>query len=170
MIKSEPRANGSPDSRYAAVLAGVFCLAVTAPASAAEIPFDIIYCDAGTVNMIYDTKELKVFALTGKGITVSQHENKALNNASFSFIGNYTLVGGVRTGTGSMSFKDADGDMLLWEFEIGAKDKKYRFHTGTGKWATVKGSGTGVGLAVGRFEPGTFQSCSRVTGSFSAGM
>lgn len=170
MIKSTLQTNGTIASRYATAAAGALCLAATLPTSAAETPFDIVYCDAGTVNMIYDTKDLKVFSLAGKGITVSQHENKALNNASFSFIGNYTLVGGVRAGTGSMSFRDADGDMLLWEFEIGAKDKKYRFHTGTGKWATVKGSGVGVGLVVGRFEPGTFQSCTRVTGTFSTGM
>ncbi len=66
-------------------------------------------------------------------------------------------------------FMDPDGDFVLLEitFAPGETEGNFKFLQGTGKWKGIKGGGKVTTITRGKpITPGTFQQCTRWTGTF----
>ena len=99
-------------------------------------------------------------------IAVSNHENKVFNNCSFHTTQIIQIMNGKWKRSGYTKFMDPDGDYFFVEYS-GEKSAVVKFLYGTGKWKGITGTGKFERIASGKaIEPGTFQGCSRNTGTF----
>ena len=142
-------------------------LVIFIPVAQAQTPFDITYCVSNTVTIISQSKELTVFGTEGKGIVISNHENKVFDSMTWHFVGINKTVEGKRTAIIYAKFMDPDGDTIVGEILVDEPVKELKFLQGTGKWKGIKGGGKGPGITKGKpIVPGTGQGCSRIVGTF----
>jgi hypothetical protein len=149
-----------------AVVLGVVMFSVVA--HAAE-PYDISYCSYGTVTMVSKTEELTVFSADVKGISWSNHENKAFDNNTYHCVSVVRVSPSERAANGYCKFLEPNGDFVVGEFRsVNSPQGNWKFLQGTGKWKGITGGGTNEPLRRGKpIAPGTFQSCRRATGTYT---
>ena len=133
----------------------------------AQTPFDVTECGAGPVTMVYQSNDITVSGLEGKGIIFSHHENKVFDNCTFQVVQIARVFEGKRVANSYWKIMDLDGDVVVASVDIVGPEKTMTFLHGTGKWKGIKGGAKGKTTATGKFiAPGTFQACSRYVGTF----
>jgi hypothetical protein len=137
-------------------------------AAHAEQSYDITSCFSGTVTMVSASKELSVFGVDLRGISRSTKEGGAFDNNSIHCVGTGQIAPGRSTRSGYCKYLDANGDFVVGRFEKENDEGKWEFLQGTGKWKGIKGGGTNHDVAKAKpITPGTYQACSRATGTFT---
>lgn len=148
-------------------LFGILGLFLFTPIVQAQTPFDVTECGAGTMTMIYQSKEMSIYGLEGKGIFLSHHENKVFDNFTFQVVAIGKMEDVKRTSETYWKIMDPDGDIIIAEVTVVIPEKTMKFLHGTGKWKGIKGGAKGKTSAAGKpITQGTFQSCSRYVGTF----
>lgn len=139
------------------------------PALAIAEQLDLLNCRSGTVNTLHAEKDLTVFSLELKGVTVSRNANKALDNSSSSCIGTARIGSGENSSHGFCKYMDNDGDVVVLEWNgRPPKGGSWAFLNGTGKWAGVQGNGEWNTMPNPKpIAPGTVQSCNMATGDYT---
>jgi hypothetical protein len=149
------------------VMGFLFGLIVCIPFAQAQTPFDITECGAGPVTVVYQSNDITVSGLEGKGIIFSHHENKVFDNCTFQVVQIARIIGGNRRSDSYWKIMDPDGDVIIAELVVIGPEKTMTFLHGTGKWKGIKGGAKGKTSAAGKMiAPGTFQACSRYIGTF----
>jgi hypothetical protein len=137
------------------------------PVAHAQTPFDITECLGGTATVVYQSKEITITGIEGKGIIFSHHENKVFDNCTFQVVAIAKTVDGKRRSDSYWKIMDLDGDVIVAEAVVLGPEKTMKFLHGTGKWKGIQGEAKGKTTATGKFiAPGTIQSCSRYVGTF----
>ena len=149
---------------WIAIILGLFaCISV----AQAQTPFDVTECGAGQVTMVYQSNEITISGLEGKGIFLSNHSNKVLDNCTFQVVQIARIMDGKRRSDSYWKIMDPDGDVIIAELAVVGPEKTMTFLHGTGKWKGIKGGAKGKTTAIGKsVAPGTFQACSRYVGTF----
>jgi len=146
---------------------GSFILSMFITVAQAQTPFDVTECGAGPVTIVFQSPEITVSGLEGKGIFFSNHENKVLNNFTFQVVQIARAVGTNRVSNSYWKIMDPDGEAIVASLEVIGPEKTMTFMHGNGKWKGIKGGAKGKTTTSGKFiVPGTFQACSRYVGSF----
>ena len=146
---------------------GIPILIMIALVANAQTPFDVTECGGGPVTMVFQSKEVTVSGLEGKGIIMSNHANKVFDNCTFQVVQIARIVEGNRVSNSYWKIMDSDGDAIVASVDVVGPEKTMTFMHGTGKWKGIKGGAKGKGITGGKFiVPGTFQACSRYVGSF----
>ena len=150
------------------VLVGIILgLLIFIPVAQSQTPFDVTQCGAGPVTVVFQSQEVSVSGLEGKGIFFSNHENKVFDNCTFQVVQIARVIGGNRVANSYWKIMDADGDAIVASVDIVGHEKTMTFLHGTGKWKGIKGGAKGKDITGGKsIVPGTFQACSRYVGSF----
>ena len=65
---------------------GILVLAMAVRVAKAQTPFDVTECGGGPITIVFQSQEVTVSGLEGKGIIFSNHENKVLNNCTFQVV------------------------------------------------------------------------------------
>lgn len=146
------------------VILGLFTLISV---TQAQTPFDMTECVSGQVTVVFQSKEVTVTGLEGKGIFFSHHENKVFDNCTFQVVAIAKTVDGKRRSDSYWKIMDPDGDVIIADVVVIGPEKTMTFLHGTGKWNGIKGGAKGKTSAAGKMiAPGTFQACSRYVGTF----
>jgi hypothetical protein len=133
----------------------------------AQTPFDFTECISGTTTIVFQSKEITITGIEGKGIILSHHENKVFDNCTFHVVAIAKTVDGKRRSDSYWKIMDPDGDVIAAEAVVLGPEKTMKFLHGTGKWKGIKGEAKGKTTAAGKpIVPGTFQACSRYIGTF----
>jgi hypothetical protein len=137
----------------------------------AQIPtsFDITECAAGPVTVVHQSDEMTITGIEGKGVIFSHHENKVFDNFTFQVVGIAKVEDGKRRSDTYWKIVDPDGDAIIAQVVVIGPEKTMTLLHGTGKWKGIRGEAKGKTTAVGSGKsriPGSFQACSRYTGSF----
>jgi hypothetical protein len=149
------------------VMGFLFSLIVCIPFAQAQTPFDITECGAGPVTVVYQSNDITVSGLEGKGIIFTHHENKVFDNCTFQVVQIARIIDGKRRSDSYWKIMDPDGDIIIAEVVVIGPEKTMTFLHGTGKWKGIKGGAKGKTSAAGKMiAPGTFQACSRYVGTF----
>jgi hypothetical protein len=147
-----------------AIILGLFTFI---PIAQSQTPFDVTECGAGPVTVVYQSNEITISGLEGKGIFFSNHANKVFDNCTFQVVAIVKTVDGKRRSDSYWKIMDSDGDVIVAEAVVLGPEKTMKFLHGTGKWKGIKGEAKGKTTAIGRpVVPGTFQACSRYAGTF----
>ena len=142
-------------------------LSIFIPVVQAQTPFDVTECGSGPVTMVFQSNEITISGLEGKGIFFSNHANKVFDNCTFQVVAIIKTVDGKRRSDSYWKIMDPDGDVIVAEAVVLGPEKTMKFLHGTGKWKGIKGEAKGKATATGKFiVPGTFQACSRYVGTF----
>jgi hypothetical protein len=137
------------------------------PIAQAQTPFDVTECGAGPVTMVYQSNEITISGLEGKGIFFSNHANKVFDNCTFQVVQIACIIEGKRRSDSYWKIMDPDGDVIIAEVVVIGPEKTMTFLHGTGKWKGIKGGAKGKTSAIGKMiAPGSFQACSRYVGTF----
>jgi len=145
----------------------IFGLFTFIPIAQSQTPFDFTECAAGPVTVVYQSNDITVSGLEGKGVISSNHENKVFNNCTFQLVQIARVIGGDRVSNSYWKIMDFDGDVVVASLEVVGAEKTMTFLHGTGKWKGIKGAARGKAITAGKpVIPGTFQSCSRYVGTF----
>ncbi len=145
----------------------ILCLGIFIPAAQAQTPFEFTEFYAGNVTPVFQSKEIAIAGVEGKGILISNHENKVFDNSTFNVVAIIKIVDGKRTSNSYWKIQDPDGDVVVAEVVVVGEEKTMTFLHGTEKWKGIKGGGKGKTTTVGKpIAPGTVQSCSRYVGKF----
>ena len=154
-------------SKLRTVIAVGIGLFLFIPVAQAQIPFDITECISGTTTIVFQSKEITITGLEGKGIIFSHHENKVFDNCTFHVVVIAKTMDGKRRSDSYWKIMDPDGDVIIAEVVVLGPEKTMKFLHGTGKWKGIKGEAKGKTTAAGKpIVPGTFQGCSRYVGTF----
>jgi len=130
-------------------------------------PYDMTNCFSGESTMLVASKELVVFSYDLKGIVQDNLDTKAFANMSFQCVGISKIVAGKPTGQGICKFMDKDGDFIVGETASAGPEGTWTAFYGTGKWKGVTGSGKQIYITNSKpIVNGTFQTCSRATGTY----
>ncbi len=149
------------------IIIGTFSLFFFTPIVQAQTPFDVTECGGGPVTIVFQSPEVTVSGLEGKGIIFSNHENKLFNNFTFQVVQIARVIGSNRVSNSYWKIMDPDGDAIVASVDVVGPEKTMTFMHGTGKWKGIKGGAKGKGITGGKFiVPGSFQACSRYVGSF----
>ena len=137
------------------------------PMAQSQTPFDVTECGAGQVTVVYQSNEITISGLEGKGIFFSNHVNKVFDNYTFQVVQIARIIEGKRRSDSYWKIMDPDGDVIIAELVVLGPEKTMKFIHGTGKWKGIKGEAKGKRTAAGKpIAPGTFQACSRYVGTF----
>ena len=148
------------------VLIFVFGCCIFTSAVHAE-PYDMTNCMSGESTMLVASKELVVFGFDVKGIVQDNLDTKVFANMSFQCVGVNKIVAGQLTGQGICKFMDTDGDFIVGETTSAGPEGTWKAFYGTGKWKGVTGSGKQMYITNSKpIVKGTFQNCSRATGTY----
>ena len=105
--------------------------------------------------------------MEGKGSIFSNHENKVFDNCTFHVAVIAKTEDGKRRSDSYWKIMDPEGDVIIAEVIVLGPEKTMKFLHGTGKWKGIKGEAKGKTTTAGKpVAPGTFQGCSRYTGTF----
>jgi hypothetical protein len=147
-----------------------FILNVLISIAQAEQPFDFTVCISGTISLLSTSEGVNVFGTESKGITMSNHQNKAFHNCTYQFMGVGRGPAGRPIGFGYCRLMGTDGNFAIAELSGPPTDLTLKFLQGAGKWKGITGSGKGQRLTSGKpIAPGTFQSCTRYKGTVELG-
>jgi len=156
-----------PKNRWKTGIVILFGLLMFISNAQAQTPFDITECLGGTATVVYQSKEITITGIEGKGIIFSHHENKVFDNCTFHVVAIAKTVDGKRRSDSYWKIMDPDGDFIVAEVVVLGPEKTITFLHGTGKWKGIKGEAKGKTTAAGKpIVPGTFQGCSRYIGTF----
>jgi hypothetical protein len=141
-------------------------------AFAADLPkegsYDFTSCWSGVSNPITFSKTHSAFSYEMTGTTLSNPPGGFLDKRAFRCIGLTTSFGGKPTNTAICESFGADEDKILTYFSQTGDGKFTReVVAGTGKYEGLVSSG--IAQPMGPFpvaKPGTFQDCSRQTGTY----
>jgi hypothetical protein len=137
------------------------------PMAQSQTPFDVTECGVGQVTVVYQSNEITISGLEGKGIFLSNHTNKVFDNCTFQVVQIAHVMDGKRRSDSYWKIMDPDGDVIIAELAVVGPEKTMTFLHGTGKWKGIKGGAKGKTSAIGKMiAPGTFQACSRYVGTF----
>ena len=131
----------------------VVCLGVFIPVAQAQTPFDVTECGSGPVTMVYQSNEITISGLEGKGIFFSNHANKVLDNCTFQVVQIARIIGGNRRSDSYWKIMDPDGDVIIAELVVLGPEKTMKFIHGTGKWKGIKGEATEIPTVGAFFVP-----------------
>ena len=159
---------------WIAVTVVILGLVMFIPDSQAQQAYDFTVCLSGTFTAASASKELVVLSYESRGICRSNHENKVFDNYSWHAVGASRVFEGKRNAIEYTKLLDLDGDYVVIEGNWGPGRLDYKgfggitkFLEGTGKWKGIKGEGKCERILTGRpIKEGTWQSCSRFTGTF----
>jgi hypothetical protein len=134
-------------------------------------PFDITSWVTGPATVLTRTKELVILGVEFKGIIMSNHENKVLDNFNSHFVGISRIMDGQVNGHGYFKLTDLGGDFIFIETKTsGPVEKptwKWHLFQGTGKWEGIDGEADVTTItARNPLEEGTWRAAYRVIGSF----
>jgi hypothetical protein len=147
-----------------AIILGLFTFI---PMVQSQTPFDFTECGSGPVTVVYQSNEITISGLEGKGIFFSNHANKVFDNCTFQVMAIVKTADGKRRSDSYWKIMDPDSDVIVAEAVVLGPDKTMKFLHGTGKWNGIKGEAKGKTTAIGKpVAPGTFQACSRYVGTF----
>jgi len=155
-----------------ALVAAVSSTATLGTAGAADFPkegkYDYTGCYSGMVNVIAFSKTHRGLNYEFTGSSRSNPAGGIFDKTSFHCVGSAAEFDKKYSGMVTCHEKDHDGDSLLTHFLAG-DDRKWARQTiaGTGKYEGIVTNGTFELL--GPFpiaKPGTFQNCSRQTGTY----
>ncbi len=133
----------------------------------AQTPFDFTECVSGDLTILFQSKEITIAGIEGKGIFLSHHENKIFDNCTFHVVAIAKTVDGKRRSDSYWKIMDPNGDIIIAEVVVLGPEKTMKLLHGTGKWQGIKGEAKGKTTASGKFiVPGTIQGCSRYVGTF----
>jgi hypothetical protein len=136
-------------------------------AAQAEQPYDITTCAAGTNTVLFSSKELTIISVEAKGITISNHENKAFDNNTYQCAGDIQIANGKPSGHIFCKFLEPDGDVAVGESTVDGAEGTWKFIYGTGKWKGITGGGKNWPITKGKpIAPGTSQGCRKATGTY----
>jgi hypothetical protein len=136
--------------------------------AAAEQPYDITTCYSAKLTPMVNSEAMTIMAAELHGITQSHAENKAFDNNTVHCVGVSRTMSGTSTSDGYCKYLDLDGDISVGRFTREGNKGTWEFVHGTGKWQGITGGGTYEGVARGKpIVPGTIQSCSHATGTFT---
>jgi hypothetical protein len=136
-------------------------------AAQAEQPYDITTCSAATNAVLFSSKELTIISTDAKGITISNHENKAFDNNTIHCTGVIQIANGKPSGQLFCKFLEPDGDVTVGEQTIDGAEGAWKFIYGTGKWKGIAGGGKNWPITKGiSVVPGTSQGCRKATGTY----
>jgi len=136
-------------------------------AAQAELPYDITTCGSGTSTVIFSSNELTIVSTDSKGITLSNHENKAFENTTYHCSGTFQIANGKPGGSIFCKFLDPDGDIAVGKTTLDGAEGTWKFLYGTGKWNGITGGGKNMPVTKGiGVVPGTSQGCRRATGTY----
>ncbi len=137
------------------------------PIAQSQTPFDFTECGAGQVTMVYQSNEITISGLEGKGIFLSNHSNKVFDSCTFQVVQIARIMDGKRRSDSYWKIMDPDGDVIIAELAVVGPEKTMTFLHGTSKWKGIKGGAKGKTSAAGKMiAPGSFQACSRYVGTF----
>ena len=143
-----------------------FAIFVLIPTVQAADPFESTVCASGTMTMIHNSKELKIFSIDLKGIARSDTNSEIYNNASEWCVGIVRIMGDEIEQRGFCKYLYPNGDITIGEYEQNINGGKWRFLMGTGKWQGIKGGGTWSSQRAKPIAPGTFQNCRTIKGTY----
>ena len=133
----------------------------------ADQPYDITTCGSGTNEVLFSSEDFTVLSLESKGITRSNHENKAFDNNTFHCMGVIQVANGKPEGSMFCKFLDPDGDVTIGISTVNGPEGTWEFVHGTGKWEGISGGGKNWPITKGKaVAPGTFQGCRKATGTY----
>jgi len=148
----------------AAMALGLFLLI---SAAQAEQPYEITVCTAGTNAVLFSSKDLTIISTESKGITISNHENKAFDNNTLQCAGVIQIANGKPSGHIFCKFLEPDGDVTVGESTLDGAEGTWKFIYGTGKWKGITGGGKNWPITKGKsVAPGTSQGCRKATGTY----
>ncbi|MGB5423215.1 MAG: hypothetical protein WBN03_13725, partial [Desulfobacterales bacterium] len=122
----------------AAMALGLFLLITAAQA---EQPYDITTCGSATNTVLFSSEDLTIISFESKGISISNHENKAFDNNTFQCAGVIQIASGKPSCDMFCIFLDPDGDVTLGESTLDGAEGTWKFIYGTGKWKGISGGG-----------------------------
>lgn len=136
----------------------------------AQQSYEHVICRAGTMTVLAQADKVVVWALDHRGVYVTTR-GVAFDGFTQRCVGVIASIEGKNSGSGycrSVDPKTGDWTVVDWT----AADKPgfgtYAFRYGTGKWKGVTGGGTFEPVGPTRpVDPGTYQNCSRIKGTFS---
>ena len=156
-----------PKNRWKTGIVILFGLLMFISNAQAQTPFDITECFSGTATIVFQSKEITITGMEGKGSIFSNHENKVFDNCTFHVVVIAKTVDGKRRSDSYWKIMDPEGDVIIAEVIVLGLEKTMKFLHGTGKWKGIKGEAKGKTTTTGKpVAPGTFQGCSRYTGTF----
>lgn len=154
-------------SKLRMVIAVGISLFLFVPMAQAQTPFDFTECVSGDLTILFQSKEITITGIEGKGIFLSHHENKIFDNCTFHVVAIAKTVDGKRRSDSYWKIMDPNGDIIIAEVVVLGPEKTMKLLHGTGKWQGIKGEAKGKTTASGKFiVPGTIQGCSRYVGTF----
>jgi len=127
--------------KWEIITAIVLGLVMFLPFAQAETLFDITECGGGPVTIVFQSKEVTVSGLEGKGIIFSNHANKIFDNCTFQVVQIARIVEGNRVSNSYWKIMDPDGDAIVASVDVIGPEKTMTFMHGTGKWKGIKGGG-----------------------------
>ena len=145
-------------------------LASLAPmVNAEEIPISLLSCRSGEISILSASKELTVLSFELKGIDQGLDGDKTFENFTHRCIGIQRIRNGETWSVGNCKYMDPEGDFFIveWDGQSGGKPLPWKYIRGTGKWKGIKGGGTAQTVTRGKpIVDGTFQSCSKIKGTY----
>ena len=133
----------------------------------AQQPMDMMSCGDSTTTTIVSTPELTIMGVDGKGINLDHLASKAFDNMTYHWVGVLKIDSGKITGTFNSKYMDPSGDFLVVEISQVGMERDWKFLYGTGKWKGVTGGGKAFAFTKGKpISPETFQSCTKITGTY----
>ena len=137
------------------------------PFAVAEESYNTTNCWSGDVTILHKSKELSIWSLDLKGMSLSNDESEAFDGWAFNIIGTGKLEAGKYSSTFYGTYKSPDGEIVIGEGNRTGGDGEWKFIHGTGKWAGIKGGGTFKMITnVPPIKEGTTQACISTTGTF----
>ena len=154
--------------KSAAILAAI---ASALPAFPADIPkegrYDYTSCFSGSNNIIEFSKTHTATSSEFTGTNRSNPPGGLYDRTTFRCVAMSYSFEGKGAGTTVCEVVDKDGDKLLTRFVVEGSKLDRLVMAGTGKYEGIVSSG--VAESLGPFpvvKPGTFQNCSRQTGTY----
>ncbi len=96
---------------------------------------------AETLTMLYSSKELTILSQALKGVTQSNHPNKAFDNCTWHMLGIVRIENGKTYWSQYRKYQDPDGDTFVAELSGIDREGTLKFMKGTGKWNGITGGG-----------------------------
>jgi hypothetical protein len=137
----------------------------------AQNAYESTTCRAGTVNVLAQADKVFVWALDHRGVSMTSDPNDAFNGFTQRCIGTVASVEGKISANGwcrNVDPKTGDWTLVDWIASDKPGAGTWSFRNGSGKWKGITGSGTYEPVGPTRpVEPGTYQNCVRVKGTWS---
>jgi len=108
-------------------IAIIFGLLTFIPVAQAQTPIDFTECASGNASIVYQSKEITITGIEGKGIIFSHHENKVFDNCTFHVVAIAKTVDGKRRSDSYWKIMDPDGDVVVAEAVVLGPEKTMKF-------------------------------------------